>query len=191
MTFHPPPEPRYHPIMPNGKTSLRWWHRLLGLEDPAAPDPSGPARNQVRRLELQFAGPIVIQEPSPAELEAEIRALPPGRQSWATLSRSSSDFVTVTGSAEEGFCVEYEAGTRDNHQRLALPLTIDQTVHLLLAYARRVDDAWYYGYQWQHLPISEVDLRKAPQVYAGSVLNNPEHRWYRKPPLQGSGGAVT
>ncbi len=128
--------------------------------------------------QLQLSDYTVIEQPSLECCETQLRSLSPGPKGWVTLSRSFVDFLVVTGSVQEGFELEYECTTRDNHQRVAgQRLRVNDVMSAFAAYLNG-DYSFYDLYQWERVSLAEMDMLKAPQIYWGSILNDPERKLY-------------
>ena len=128
-------------------------------------------------VQLLFNNGKFIKAPSESDLEKALQYIEEIPLAWITVSRGVVDFVTVTTCEEGGFNLEYEMGTRDNHQRInAPPLSTEQVLKMLVRYSHFRDDSFYEGWDWQRVPISEVDLRKAPRVVHGDIWNDPEEK---------------
>jgi hypothetical protein len=81
-----------------------------------------------------------------------------------TLSRSVVDFVVFSGSAAEGFVVEREEGSRDNHCMAREAVTLAEARAIYRAYGAG-NREWVERYTWERVPVGQIDLRKAPRVW--------------------------
>ena len=90
-----------------------------------------------------------IANPLPSQIAEELTALPGGVDSFAILSRDAPTYIQTSGSPSEGFVLEYQATSTDQHYRSierALPLgTVANAFQLYAA----EDPAWRSLVSWE------------------------------------------
>lgn len=125
-------------------------------------------------LELLFDNGQMWKNPNEAEIEKAVKYIEQAPETWITLSRGMADFITVITNEQGGFTVEYEVGGRDYHQRVdGPPLSTEQVLEILVPYSLERDCRFYENWDWQRVPISEIDLRQAPRMAHGDIFNDP------------------
>ena len=151
--------------------------RLFRLLFPDSQKPSDTSDHSLTYgLELLFDSGDIWKDPSESEFTQALTYIEQAPRSWITISRGFADFITVINNDQDGFTVEYEAGGRDFHQRIDVPpLSAQQVLKILLLYGLGCEE-FYDNWDWQKVPISEVDLRKAPRLVHGDLFNDPEQR---------------
>jgi hypothetical protein len=121
--------------------------------------PSEPAA----AYEMHFADGRILRSPQEAQIEEALRGLVADPMHWVTLSQAVAHFVVFSGSVNDGFIVEFEPGTRDNHQMAKRVVTLEEAVAICRGYCAN-DQRWYETLEWERVPVGEIDLRKAPRM---------------------------
>ena len=98
--------------------------------------PETTAPNPTYGLELLFDNGEIWKSPNESDIKQAILHIEKYPEAWITLSRGVADFITVITHEEGGYSVEYEPGSRSNHQRLdAPPLPAEQVLDILVSYS--------------------------------------------------------
>ncbi|MBK8268210.1 MAG: hypothetical protein IPK83_07840 [Planctomycetes bacterium] len=99
------------------------------------------------KLEMEH-GPT-INNPDGLQIEQAIMALPAAEAGFAVLSETESTYFQVTGCQDEGFKVEYQAGSTDAHFRAGNEANkIEDVIRAMQLYAKG-DAAWKSMFEWQ------------------------------------------
>lgn len=84
------------------------------------------------------------------------------RDSWATLSRGSHNFVTAQGSEQKGLTLEYEMGSLDMHYRIKGELLELGTVLSVFRFYALQDNTWFEEFNWEVVSLNEIDHMRSP-----------------------------
>jgi len=113
----------------------------------------------------------IIHGPSCDVINTALLALFSQRDSWATLSRGSHDFVTAQGSEQEGLSLEYEMGSLDMHYRVKGELLdLNRVLRVFLLYARQ-DITWFEDFNWEVVSLKDIDHKRAPDHFVTKPKN--------------------
>lgn len=93
------------------------------------------------KLELENA-PTVLNP----DADAITRALASSRV-FAILSQDEMIYIQTSGSAREGFSLEYQDGDTDRHYRCADALSLEQVTRAFVSYVQRMD-SWKTSLRW-------------------------------------------
>ncbi len=90
-----------------------------------------------------------LADPSASQIAEELAALSSGGDSFAVLSRDELTYIQAAGARSEGFILEYQAGSIDQHYRSTdsnLPLsTVTDAFQLYAA----EDSSWQSRTTWR------------------------------------------
>ncbi len=97
--------------------------------------------------------------------------LGPDENSWVTLSWGITHYVTATPCGAGEFVLEIEWESRDFHQRISGgPLPLPEILRIFNAFAQK-ELEWMNEYEWERVPLPEIDFRKAPDTPQGVIPN--------------------
>jgi len=94
-----------------------------------------------------------FDEPDAATIARVLRALDGRVQVMATLAHSELTFLQATGSAADGFAVEYQDGSLDRHYRGRTPAMALAPVTDIFQKYSRGDELWRAALEWEHVPF--------------------------------------
>jgi hypothetical protein len=104
------------------------------------------------------AGPE-LENPSDAQLEAALRALPGGLDSFAILAADDQHYMQAHGGHADGFALEYRDGSEDEHYRCSRAgLSLDEVLAAFRSY-RRGDGAYRQSLPWVKDTAPEISWR--------------------------------
>lgn len=138
-------------------------------------------------MRLEVGGHTVIEEPTDEAIVEVLTRLPGGCDSFAILSAGEQFYMQTSGSARDGFYVEYREGGEEQHFfgfRDAISLA--DTIDLFCRYAR-LEPNWNNEHQWKpmfrEIPASTEPLdsyhftaEKLPDVPDDPVVGMPYKR---------------
>lgn len=103
-------------------------------------------------MRLTIGGGTAIENPSEAQIEAALRALPGGTDSFAILATARQHYIQTLGGANEGFVLEYREGSDDTHFQhftcSQAPCSLEQVLAAFLSYCRG-DGAFKRTLEWE------------------------------------------
>ena len=100
-------------------------------------------------MHLKLGRGADLEDPSEAQIEAALRALPGGLDSFAILARNDQHYIQAAGGPADGFVLEYRDGKEAEHYRSSRTgLSPDEAVAAFLSY-RRGDDAYRHSLGWE------------------------------------------
>jgi len=119
-------------------------------------------------LELMLGpGRKVFKSPDAATLETALCGIAGHEGAWATLSWSTTMYITVTVSQHPAFIIETETGGRDFHSRLMDDeLALESVMAIFRRFAEK-DMSWTDDHEWQRVGIQDIDFEKAPETIQG------------------------
>jgi hypothetical protein len=92
-----------------------------------------------------------FQAPDDATIGRVLASLDGGVHVLATLGESETTYLEATGSAQAGFCLEYQEGSLDRHYRSKSPtLPLRQVTEVFQKYARG-DASWRRSVEWERV----------------------------------------
>ena len=97
----------------------------------------------------------VIHDPSPEQVSAVIEGLPPGGDSFVILADDADEmtFIQAMGSPAEGFGLEYQEGSLDQHfECTSQDLTAEHVVLAFRSYLRG-ETAWKTAFTWERMEL--------------------------------------
>jgi hypothetical protein len=100
-------------------------------------------------MDLETGTGRTIANPSESQIAEALAALPGGDDSFAILARDELTYIQTAGSPSEGFLLEYQAGSLDQHHRSTentLPLST--VTNAFQRYAAE-DPSWRSLVTWQ------------------------------------------
>jgi hypothetical protein len=89
-----------------------------------------------------------VQDPSPADIARVLGGL----DGIAILSRDELTYLQTDGTPAEGFVLEYQAGSTEEHYACPCRLPLDEVIQAFLAYARG-DPSWRTSLGWEKVRI--------------------------------------
>jgi hypothetical protein len=93
------------------------------------------------KLELE-TGPMV-KNPDAAAIRKSLAEV----QGFAILSQNNLTYIQASGSAKDGFWLEYQAGSIDKHYRCPDQLSLERATGVFVSYVQ-ADDGWKTSIQW-------------------------------------------
>jgi hypothetical protein len=100
-----------------------------------------------------------IEDPSPAQIEAALRKLPGGTDSFAILGADDQRYIQTHGGPADGFVLEYRDGSEDEHYRCSRAgLSLDEVLAAFMSY-QRGDGAYQQSLPWQKDTESDIPWR--------------------------------
>lgn len=105
-------------------------------------------------MRLEIGNGQVLENPSADHISGVLHALPGGGgDTYAILTRSDGQFMQCCGGWKEGFILEYQDGSTDDHfectdRELSLASVIDAFQDYLAH-----DDRWRTMLQWQKIKL--------------------------------------
>ncbi|WP_425618439.1 hypothetical protein NA78x_002144 [Anatilimnocola sp. NA78] len=116
-------------------------------------------------MELIINHQRTIRNPDAKAIVRHLRALDQGE--FAILSASDLTFIQTMNTAEDGFVVEYQTGSTDEHYAAANPPhDVEDVAAAFVAYAAG-DDAWKTAFTWEHLQLTQADFMLVSAMTAG------------------------
>jgi hypothetical protein len=93
-------------------------------------------------MRLELSDGSGLDDPTPEQIAEALAALPADAGSFAILSREELTYLQTSGSAKEGFVLEYQEGGLDQHyQSVAKQLPLDLVTRAFQCYAA-ADESW-------------------------------------------------
>lgn len=100
-------------------------------------------------MKLEMEHGSAVNNPDGLQIEQAIMALPADEAGFAILSETESTYFQVSGCRDEGFTVEYQAGSTDAHFRASNEaIKIEDVIRAMQLYARG-DAGWKSMFEWQ------------------------------------------
>ena len=87
-------------------------------------------------------GPAVVN-PDADAIASSLAAV----RGFAILSRDEMTYIQTSGSAREGFVLEYQDGDNDRHYRCPAELSLERVTLAFLSYAQGTD-SWKTSLRW-------------------------------------------
>src|SRR5262245_27991556 len=130
-------------------------------------------------MDLTTGGGIAVSDPSAAQIAEVLAALPGRIDSFAILAKSELTYMQAAGGPADGFVLEYQAGSIEQHYwsvRDDLPLsTVTEAFQLYAA----GDDSWQKLATWQKKQISGTSIGVLPIALVAVLLVAAVLRWWR------------
>jgi hypothetical protein len=132
-------------------------------------------------MDLTTGAGVAVSDPSAAQIAEVLAALPGGMDSFAILAESELSYMQAAGGPTDGFVLEYQAGSIEQHYWSArddLPLsTVTQAFQL---YATG-DESWQQLATWEKKEISGSPLGVVPIALLAVALVAALLWWWRAP----------
>lgn len=122
-----------------------------------------------------------LANPSASQIAEELEALSGRADSYAILSRDERSYIQAAGGPSEGFLLEYQEGSIEQHYRSTqsnLPLTTVTNAFQLYA---ADDSSWRSLVPWEHDDLSQHSggLRLLPLFLIVAALAGLALWWWR------------
>jgi hypothetical protein len=110
-------------------------------------------------MHLKLGAGSELENPSDAQIESALRALPGGVDSFAILAADGQHYLQTRGGPADGFALEYRDGSEDEHYRCSRAgLSLDEVLAAFTSY-RRGDGAYRQALPWQKDTESDIPWR--------------------------------
>ncbi len=130
-------------------------------------------------MDLTTGSGVAVSGPSAAQIAEVLAALPGGIDSYAILSESDLTYMQAAGGPSDGFILEYQAGSIEQHYRSVrhdLPLsTVSQAFQL---YATG-DGSWQKLATWEKEEISSAQFSLLPIALVAVIFVAAALWWWR------------
>lgn len=104
-------------------------------------------------MKLELENGQIIEDPDASEIEDHLRTLDGRLNGFAILAQSELSYIQAAGGCEEGFTIEHQGGSTDQHFTSGTgDIAFHDVVEAFRAYAAG-DDRWRTMFAWERLDI--------------------------------------
>lgn len=102
-----------------------------------------------------MSGAVVARDPTPEQVREAVQHLPGGKDSFVILDAGGDGltYVQAAGSPQEGFHLEYQEGSSEQHFECTQnPLPAEPVISVLLAFLSG-EQGWRAGVPWRRIDL--------------------------------------